>query len=215
MPESFQDDKTQVRGCVRANQTGYLYPLTFPPSIPMKKVLKWTAIVVGVLVVGLFIAFKVLQANTKKASPEATASYKSNGTAVAVAYCRPSKKGREIFGGLVPYGKVWRTGANEATTFTTNQDLSIGGKPLPAGEYTLWTIPEKESWTVIFNKKQYSWGVNFDQQASREAAEDALQVQVPVEPTDEPLEQFLISFDETTPAMVLAWDRTKVSVPLK
>jgi len=181
----------------------------------MKKVLKWTAIVVGVLVVGLFIAFKVLQANTKKARPEATAEYKANGTEVSVFYCRPSKKGREVFGGLVPYGKVWRTGANEATTFTTNKDLSIGGKPLPAGKYTLWTIPEKDTWTVIFNKKQYGWGVDFKEQASREVAEDALQVQVPSETTDAPLEQFLISFDEKTPAMVLAWDRMKVSVPLK
>ncbi|MCY7351724.1 MAG: DUF2911 domain-containing protein [Cytophagaceae bacterium] len=181
----------------------------------MKKALKLTGIVVGVLVVLLFVAFKVIQANTKKASPEATVEYKQNGAEISVFYNRPSKKGRVIFGGLEPYGKVWRTGANEATTFTTNKDLTIGGKPLPAGKYTLWTIPEKDTWTVIFNGKQYSWGVNFDQVASREAEADVLQIQVPVEVQNPPLEQFTISFDESVPAMVLAWDATRVSVPLK
>ena len=181
----------------------------------MKKALKWIGIVVGVLVVGLFVAFKVIQHNTKKASPEATAEYKSNGTEVSVFYNRPSKRGRAIFGGLVPYGQVWRTGANEATTFTTNKDLTVGGKTLPAGKYTLWTIPQKDAWTVIFNGKQYMWGVGSDSKASREAEHDVLQVQVPAEVQHPPLEQFLISFDATTPALVLAWDQTKVSVPLK
>jgi hypothetical protein len=94
----------------------------------MNKILKWAGIVVGILAVVLFIAFKFLQSNTKKASPEATAEFKKDGTEISVFYCRPSKKGRVIFGGLEPYGKVWRTGANEATTFTTNKDLAIGGK---------------------------------------------------------------------------------------
>jgi hypothetical protein len=115
---------------------------------------------------------------------------------------------------LEPYGKVWRTGANEATTFTTNKDLTIGGKNLPAGKYTLWTIPNKEKWTVIFNSKMYSWGVSFGG-ASREAAADVLQVEVPVETLPAVQEQFLISFDEAVPAMVLAWDMTKITVPLK
>lgn len=181
----------------------------------MKKVLKWAAIVVGVLVVGLVVAFKILQANTKKASPEATAEYKSNGTEMSVFYNRPSKRGRAIFGELVPYGEVWRTGANEATTFTTNRDLALGGKTLPAGKYTLWTIPGKETWTVVFNSKQYGWGVDFNSKASRDADADVLQVQVPAGVQDPPLEQFLISFDETTPALVMAWDQTKVAVPMK
>lgn len=181
----------------------------------MKKILKWTGIVVGVLAVVLFGAYKYLQANTKKASPEATAEYKKDGTEISVFYCRPSKKGRVIFGGLEPYGKVWRTGANEATTFTTNKDLNIGGKTLPAGKYTLWTIPNKEKWTIIFNSKMYGWGVSFGGVASREASADVLQVDVPVEALPSVQEQFLISFDEAVPAMVLAWDMTKVSVPLK
>lgn len=181
----------------------------------MKKILKWTAIVVGALVAILFIAFKFIQSNTKKHSPEAIVEYKKDGTEVSVVYSRPYKKGREIFGGLVPFGKVWRTGANEATTFTTNKDLIIGGKTLPAGKYTLWTIPEKDHWTIIFNSKMYGWGVDFNTEASREADGDVAQAQVPVEVLAESLEQFTISFDEANTTMVLAWDKTKVSVSLK
>lgn len=181
----------------------------------MKKVLKWVGIVVGVLAVVLFIAFKFMQANTKKASPEATVNYKKDDTEVSVFYCRPSKREREIFGELVPYGKVWRTGANEATTFTTNKDLTIGGKTLPAGKYTLWTIPQKDKWTIIFNNKMYDWGVSFGGEASREASADVLQVDVPAETVATSVEQFEISFDVTQPALVLAWDTTKVVVPFK
>ncbi|MES2796489.1 MAG: DUF2911 domain-containing protein [Bacteroidota bacterium] len=179
----------------------------------MNKTLKKILIGVGILVVVLFIAFKFMQYNTKKASPEATATY-SNGVNITVKYCKPSKRGREIFGKLEPFGKVWRTGANEATTFDTDNDLTIGDKVLPAGHYTLWTIPEKESWTVIFNKKDYMWGVNQDG-ASREADSDALQVVVPVEKTETSVEQFDISFvDSPMMAMVLAWDTTKIVVPI-
>ncbi|MEZ4900473.1 MAG: DUF2911 domain-containing protein [Spirosomataceae bacterium] len=181
----------------------------------MKKFLKWAGIVIGTLAVVLFIAFKFLQSNTKKASPEATAEFEKGGKQVSIFYCRPSKKGREIFGGLVPYGQVWRTGANEATTFTTNKDLIIGGKPLPAGKYTLWTIPNKDTWTVIFNSEMYGWGVSFGGVASRDAAADVLQVDVPVELLTESQEQFSISFDETTPSMSMAWDKTKIVVPFQ
>ena len=179
----------------------------------MKKFLKWTGIVVGVLAVVLFAAFKFFQANTKKASPEATVTYKKDGLNVSVFYCQPARKGREIFGKLVPFGEVWRTGANEATTFTTNKDLSIGGKTLPAGKYTLWTIPEKDQWMVIFNSKQYDWGVSFGAKASREAEADVLQIKVPVATLASVQERFNISFDESTSAMILAWDLTKVVVP--
>lgn len=181
----------------------------------MKKILKWTGIVVGVLAVVLFAAFKYLQANTKKASPEVTVEYKKNDTKISVFYCSPSKKGRDIFGGLIPYGTVWRTGANEATTFTTAKDLTIGGKTLPAGKYTLWTIPNKDRWTVIFNSKMYDWGVSLGGVASRDAAADVLQVEVSSETLSAVQEQFQISFDEAVPAMVLAWDKTKVAVPFK
>jgi len=181
----------------------------------MKKTLKWTA-VAGILIVIFFALFKYMQYNTKKNSPEVTAEYAKGDTKISVFYCSPSKRGRVIFDSLVPYGKVWRTGANEATTFTTNKDLIIGDKALPAGKYTLWTIPGKDEWTVILNSKQYGWGVNFDAEASREPEADVLQVKVPVQTLDNSLEKLTISFEESSSLnMILAWDKTMVAVPVK
>ncbi len=131
-------------------------------------------------------------------------------------YSRPSKNGRGIFGELVPYGRVWRTGANEATTFSTNQALNIAGKTLPAGKYTLWTIPNADNWQVIFNKRMYSWSINMEGEASRDPADDALEVTAPVEQTSKVVEQFTINVvDSAVPTLEFVWDRTKVSVPLK
>ncbi len=181
----------------------------------MNKYLKWTLFVVGGLVLVAFVGLKVMTANTKKASPEQTVTFNEGAKHVEVFYNRPSKKGREIFGGLVPYGEVWRTGANEATTFTTETELVIDGKMLPAGKYTLWTIPEQDKWTVIFNNKQYDWGINWDGTPVREAEADVLKVQVPTQVTNSPVEMFTISFDQSIPAMEMAWDMTKISVPIK
>lgn len=181
----------------------------------MKKFLKWASVVV-MLTVALFFGYKYMQYETKKASPEQIVNYKKEGKELSVFYCRPYKKGREIFGGLVPFGKVWRTGANEATTFSSNKYLTIDGKILPAGNYTIWTIPQKDEWTVIFNKKEYSWGVTFSGESPREIEEDALQVKVPVQKSDTSVEQFTISFSDSTDLnMILAWDQTRIAVPMK
>ena len=187
----------------------------------MIKFLKWA---VGILVVlGLlitFVVFPYIKSNTKKNSPEQTVELAEtiNGSTVkfSVVYSRPFKKGREIFGGLVPFGKVWRTGANENTVFVTDKDLTIGGNKLPAGKYSLWTIPEKDKWTIIWNKDQYMWGIKGGGVASREPAADALQVVVPVETQTPSLEQFNISLAKNANVvnMTLAWDTTKVTVPM-
>jgi hypothetical protein len=182
----------------------------------MKKFFKWTAIIVGSLIVILFAAASFLNYQTKKASPEATVETKKDGKEISVFYCRPSKKGREIFGGLVPYDKIWRTGANEATTFTSNKDLLINGQTLPAGKYTLVTIPGKEEWTVIWNSKQYSWGIKFSGEPISEREFDVLQVKVPVQNLNEAVEMFTISFEgENSLDLAFAWDKTKVVVPIK
>jgi len=178
------------------------------------KYLKWFLIVLGSLLLLAFAGFKFMQYNTKKASPEATVVYSQDGLDLEVFYNRPGKKGRVIFGGLVPYDKVWRTGANEATTFTTSKALTIGGTVLPAGTYTLWTIPGTTEWTVIFNKKMYPWGVDWNSVASREAAHDALRVVVPVEAVPTSEELFTIAFQPSPLAMTLTWDQTRVTVPL-
>jgi Protein of unknown function (DUF2911) len=182
----------------------------------MNKKLKWTLVLLVSLALLLGLVFKFMQYQTKKASPEETVSYNKDGKQLSVFYCRPYKNKRVIFGLLVPYDKVWRTGANEATTFTTDTALKIDGKSLPAGTYTLWTIPGKETWTVIFNTKQYGWGISYGGEASREAEYDALQVKVPVQHITKPIEQFTISFDGADSLkLLMEWDMTRIAVPLQ
>ena len=150
-------------------------------------------------------------------SPKDTVEFKLNDLKLEVFYNRPYKKGREIFGALVPLNQVWRTGANEATTFKTNKDLDIEGMTLPAGKYTLWTVPKDSVWTVIFNSKQYEWGVDKEMKPMWDPNYDVLNVQVPIKKLDHVVEQFTIAFDNSTDKLFLtmAWDETKVALPLK
>ena len=124
----------------------------------MKKVL----IIGGVALVLIAGGLYYIQVYTKSFSPSATIDFNDGDLKIQVVYCRPYKKGREIFGKLVPYAKTWRTGANEPTTFETNQDLKFGDKVLKAGKYSLWTVPNPETWQVVFNSEIPPWGVNFD-----------------------------------------------------
>lgn len=182
----------------------------------MGKFLKWTLITLLGLAIVVIAMFRIQQNNTKKYSPEAEVEYARGGLEMSVFYNRPYKKNRKIYGGLVPYGEVWRTGANEATTFTTNKDLLVAGHPLKAGKYTLWTIPGKENWQVMLNSKQYSWGVTFSGAASREAQYDVLNAQVLPEHIPRVIEQFTISFKETdTLYLSLEWDQTEVKIPIE
>src|SRR5690606_27808014 len=138
----------------------------------------------GVIVLVLVVWF--FQRNfTKAHSPEDIVLYEENSLELEVFYNRPYKKDRVIFGELVPYDVVWRTGANEATTFTTNKDLLVDGSYLPAGKYTLWTIPGEETWKVIFNSKMYPWGIDSEMKAYREAEFDVLVLEVPVQNMNE------------------------------
>jgi hypothetical protein len=178
----------------------------------MKPWLKWTLGIVFVLMVSLFALFKWFQVKTKSYSPEAVVEYRDKGVDVRVFYNRPSKKGREIFGGLVPFGEVWRTGANECTTFDAATDVLIEGQKLPAGHYTLWTIPGEQSWKIIWNSKDYPWGVSWGGVATREAAYDVLTVEVPVESLPDVVELFTIRLENGQ--MKLQWDQTQVSAAL-
>ena len=153
----------------------------------------------------------------KPLSPKKTVKFEVDDLELEVFYNRPSKRGRDVFGGLVPYNKVWRTGANEATTFETNKALNIKGDSLPAGEYTLWTIPNDSTWTVIFNSKQYPWGVDETMKPMRESKFDVIKTQIPIEKLSKFVEQFTIAFDNSTDnlSLTMAWDNIKVVVPLK
>jgi hypothetical protein len=154
---------------------------------------------------------------SKSLSPKKTVKLEVDDIELEVFYNRPSKRGREVFGGLVPYDEVWRTGANEATTFETNKTLNIKGDTLPAGKYTLWTVPNDSSWNVIFNSKQYAWGVDETMQAMRDANFDVINTRIPIEKLKSFVEQFTISFDNSTDnlSLTMAWDDVKIVVPLK
>ncbi|HQW05193.1 MAG TPA: DUF2911 domain-containing protein [Flavobacteriales bacterium] len=178
------------------------------------KILKGLLIGAAVLALVGYFGFNFMKSQTKKASPEEVATYQLGDAEITIDYSRPTKKGRVIFGELVPYGKVWRTGANEATTFTTTKDLKVGGLPLTAGTYTLWTIPQADSWTVIFNSKMYPWGVNYDGDAQRDPTADVVKVEVPIQVMPEVAEQFTITVGGEPTALAMAWDLTKVRVPL-
>ncbi len=174
--------------------------------------LKKILIGLAVVAVILFIAFQVMKSKTKSASPEVKQTYSVGAAKVDLFYCEPSKKGREIFGGIIKYGEVWRTGANEPTTFETDKNLVIDGKKLSAGKYSLWTIPQQDSWTVIFNKEIPYWGDNTDGKAARNAKEDIIQVIIPVEKLTTPQEK--LSIDAQNNALHISWDMTKVTVPI-
>lgn len=184
------------------------------------KVVKWIVVAVALLSLGYyFIAKPYLREQTKKHSPERTATYSKGAYDLSVVYSSPFKKGREIFGELVPYHKVWRTGANEPTTFTTETDIVIGSEPLEAGTYSLWTQPGEETWTVMFNEEVPEWGVTLSskgQETSRDPEHDVLQTEVPVNELPKPEESFTIDFEtkEGQLYLCLFWDTTKVQVPI-
>lgn len=148
---------------------------------------------------------------SKRPSPPAVAKADVHGTEVLIDYSRPSVKGREIFGEktLVPYGEVWRTGANEATTFTVSKPVKIDGQPLPAGTYALFTIPGPTEWTIVFNKTAQQWGA-----FKYDAKEDALRVKVKPKPLASPVEQFTIKA-ENSGKVALMWASTEADFMVK
>ncbi|HEX8041590.1 MAG TPA: DUF2911 domain-containing protein [Chryseosolibacter sp.] len=146
-------------------------------------------------------------------SPPATASGKIKDANITINYSSPAVKGRKIFGGLVPYGEVWRAGANEATIFETDQDLKIEGKTLPAGKYSLYAIPGEKEWTIIFNKQTGQWGIKRGGVTSRDPAQDALLVQVKPKKSASMNER--LAYDVNDRGFVLKWENTEVPVSIK
>ncbi|HEX6909731.1 MAG TPA: DUF2911 domain-containing protein [Longimicrobium sp.] len=144
------------------------------------------------------------------ASPRDTAEMELAGGRVYVDYGRPYMRGRTIFGGLVPYGQVWRTGANAATTFVTPGDVRIGGTLVPAGTYTLYTLPGEGEWQLIVNRQTGQWGTQYDQ------AQDLARIPMQVERTPSPVDQFTIQLVAGSPArLVMEWENTRASVPVE
>ncbi len=149
---------------------------------------------------------------SKRTSPAAHAEFQfSDGKTVMVDYSSPRANGRKIFGGLVPYGQVWRAGANEATTFVLNTDLMVGGKLVPAGSYTIFAIPELGKWTLIINKKTGEWGVPYTGEATELA-----RIPMKVSTLPAAVENFIITFDKNGSGctMHLDWENTRASVDI-
>ncbi|HZL65911.1 MAG TPA: DUF2911 domain-containing protein, partial [Candidatus Limnocylindrales bacterium] len=147
-----------------------------------------------VVVMGILALTTVTVAQEKKPlSPPGEASVKfDDGKTVTIQYSRPSMRGRKIFGGLVPYGQVWRTGANAATSLQTDVDLTIGGANVPAGSYTLYTLPGMNSWKLIINKQTGQWGTEYSQ------GQDLARVNMKVGQLPSGMETFTISLDKTS-----------------
>jgi hypothetical protein len=168
----------------------------------MKKSLVFT-LLLNLLCMGLFAQIK-----TPAASPTATVSQKVGLTQVTVDYSRPSVKKRKIFGNLVPYGKVWRTGANKITTIKLDNDVMVNGKKLAAGSYALATIPNVAEWTIIFNSDDKQWGVyDYDEK------KDVLRFTVKPTKTATVTENFTIALDQTSSTtlnVVISWEKTSI-----
>jgi hypothetical protein len=151
---------------------------------------------------------KPAAAKEAKPSPAATATGKIGGTDVTVNYSSPGVKGRKIFGGLEPYGKVWRAGANEATTVEFSKAVTVEGKPLPAGKYGFFVVPAEKQWTVIFNKVPNQWGAfKYDEK------QDALRVNVTPRKTAALVER--LAYEVTPTGLVLRWENVELPVAIK
>jgi len=140
---------------------------------------------------------------SERKSPPAKEVQEVGDATITINYSQPSVRGRDIFGGLVPYNEVWRTGANEATTFETDKDIMVNGKKLPAGKYALFTIPNDDEWIIIFNKKHEQWGA-YDYTSE----DDVLRITAKPE-KNKPTEK--MKFVITPEGMIhLDWDETRV-----
>jgi len=162
------------------------------------------------VVVMILAAVSFAQGN--KPSPAASATCDlGGGKTIKTDYSSPRARGRKIFGGLVPYGEVWRTGANEATTFVTSSDVMVGGKAVPAGSYTIFTVPTADKWTLIINKKTGEWGIPYKYES-----DELARVDMKVSKTSAPVENFTIAYDKSGNGCTLRmeWENTKATVDI-
>jgi Protein of unknown function (DUF2911) len=166
---------------------------------------------------GIWIAISVLpaaraQMGGQAASPPAKADCKfSDGKGIHIDYSSPRMRGRKIFGALVPYGEPWRAGANEATTFVLDTDVTVGGKRVPRGSYTLFALPNPDAWMLIISKETGEWGVPYPGEQ-----DDFARLPMKVSKLVSPLENFTIAFDQTGTSCTLRleWETTRASVDI-
>lgn len=168
-----------------------------------------------VLIVVGYVVYIML--TTRSHSPAAVAEYQQNALDLSIEYCQPYKKERLIFGtaeegALLPHGKYWRLGANEATKLTTGSAVNFGGQLLEAGSYSLYAFPDADHWVIGINSVSDRWGAT-----APDFSKDLGRVKIPVITTDEPLEQFTINITSQgsdDAVVIMQWDRTKVEIPV-
>jgi hypothetical protein len=176
-----------------------------------KSIFTTGAILLALALAGTLSAQRVKQLNKSRPSPDDIVTATVGGTNVTVEYSRPSKKGREIFGALVPLDKIWRTGANEITVLTVEGDFMVGKIHVPKGSYGVYTIPGKTGWTLVLSKTAKGWGTQYNE------AQDLGRTPMKVVKTASPVEQLTISVEPGAGHMgvlKIAWDHTEASVDL-
>ena len=163
-------------------------------------------------VIGMIFTLNLFTACQKRPSPSAAATCDLGGTTIRTNYSSPRMKGRRIYGDLVPFGQVRRAGANEATTFVTSSDVVVGGKTVPAGSYTIFTIPAADKWVLIINRKTGEWGIPYKYES-----DELGRVDMKVSKLPSPVEDFTIAYDKTASGctMRMEWDTTRASVDIK
>jgi len=171
-------------------------------------------VMVGVLslVLGCALVMVAQQDKAKRPSPPAQAKWDlGGGKSVSIDYGSPRAKGRKIYGELVPFGQVWHTGANEATTLVTPVDLTIGGTTVPAGSFTIFTVPNKDKWTLVISKKTGEWGTDYPGPSN-----DLARVDMKASTLPAPVENFTISFEKAGSGanLNIDWETTRASVAI-
>jgi hypothetical protein len=153
------------------------------------------------------------QYNIPAVSPRQTVEQQFSVTKISIEYGRPAVKGRKIFGELVPFGQVWRAGANEATRITFGQEVLFGGQKVKKGTYALYVVPQEKEWKIILNRGVNNWGAY-----TYDAKEDVATTTVPVKMMNEKMERFTINFEDITDEklnLVFEWDKTRADVPVE
>jgi len=148
----------------------------------------------------------------KPSPPESATCDLGAGKSVKTNYSSPRMKGRKIYGELVPFGQVWRTGANEATTFVASSDVTVGAKSVPAGNYTIFTVPTAGKWTLIINKKTGEWGIPYKYES-----DELARIDMKVSKLPSPVENFTISYEKSGGGctMNIDWETTRASVDIE
>src|SRR3984885_3120021 len=168
--------------------------------------------IVPTLLILVFTTAAFAQTGKSRPSPATSAACDlGGGKTIKTDYSSPRMKGRKIYGDLVPFGEVWRTGANDATTFITSADVVVGGKTIPAGSYTIFTVPAADKWTLIVSKKTGEWGIPYKYES-----DELARVDMKVSKLPSPLENFTIAYDKSGSGCTLRidWETTRASVEI-